>query len=126
MVMRSPQAMLTTCPWGSGAWAAAGGIGTFSGVNADSYDADGNLIDGGFCCDQVIVYAPQIDRFIWLMQFRRAVLPGDDPKEPSGPNRYRIAAASPAAGLPGSTSRWKSKATPCSPSCGKTACSCSG
>jgi hypothetical protein len=59
-------------------------------------DADGNLIDGGFCCDQVIVYAPQIDRFIWLMQFRRAVLPGDDPKEPSGPNRYRIAAASPA------------------------------
>ncbi|MGF1624288.1 MAG: NAD(P)H-dependent flavin oxidoreductase [Alphaproteobacteria bacterium] len=28
----------------SGAWAAAGGVGTFSGVNADSYDADGNLI----------------------------------------------------------------------------------
>jgi nitronate monooxygenase len=28
----------------SGAWAAAGGIGTVSGVNADSYDADGNVI----------------------------------------------------------------------------------
>lgn len=28
----------------SGSWAAAGGIGTFSGVNADSYDADGKLI----------------------------------------------------------------------------------
>ncbi|MDD3029447.1 MAG: nitronate monooxygenase [Alphaproteobacteria bacterium] len=28
----------------SGAWAAAGGVGTFSGVNADSYDADGNII----------------------------------------------------------------------------------
>jgi NAD(P)H-dependent flavin oxidoreductase YrpB (nitropropane dioxygenase family) len=28
----------------SGAWAAAGGVGTFSGVNADSYDADGNPI----------------------------------------------------------------------------------
>lgn len=28
----------------SGAWAAAGGIGTFSGVNADSYDEDGALI----------------------------------------------------------------------------------
>lgn len=28
----------------SGAWAAAGGIGTFSGVNADSYDADGNVL----------------------------------------------------------------------------------
>ncbi|MBX7199477.1 MAG: nitronate monooxygenase [Rhodospirillaceae bacterium] len=28
----------------SGAWAAAGGIGTFSGVNADSYDPSGNYI----------------------------------------------------------------------------------
>lgn len=28
----------------SGAWAASGGIGTFSGVNADSYDENGNLI----------------------------------------------------------------------------------
>ncbi len=28
----------------SGAWAAAGGIGTFSGVNADQYDADGQVI----------------------------------------------------------------------------------
>ncbi|MEQ8640629.1 MAG: nitronate monooxygenase [Alphaproteobacteria bacterium] len=28
----------------SGAWAAAGGVGTFSGVNADSYDADGRPI----------------------------------------------------------------------------------
>lgn len=27
----------------SGAWAAAGGVGTFSGVNADSYDEQGNL-----------------------------------------------------------------------------------
>ncbi|MDI9348463.1 MAG: nitronate monooxygenase [Candidatus Symbiobacter sp.] len=28
----------------SGAWAKAGGIGTFSGVNADSYDQNGNII----------------------------------------------------------------------------------
>lgn len=28
----------------SGAWAASGGVGTFSGVNADSYDEAGNLI----------------------------------------------------------------------------------
>jgi len=28
----------------SGAWAAAGGIGTFSAVNADSVDADGNIV----------------------------------------------------------------------------------
>ncbi|MFM8988403.1 MAG: nitronate monooxygenase, partial [Alphaproteobacteria bacterium] len=29
----------------SGAWARAGGVGTFSGVNADSYDADGRLME---------------------------------------------------------------------------------
>ena len=29
----------------SGAWASAGGVGTFSGVNADSYDENGNLLD---------------------------------------------------------------------------------
>ena len=28
----------------SGAWAASNGVGTFSGVNADSFDADGNLL----------------------------------------------------------------------------------
>ena len=28
----------------SGAWAATGGVGTFSGVNADSFDDDGNLV----------------------------------------------------------------------------------
>ena len=28
----------------AGAWAAAGGIGTVSAVNADSYDADGQII----------------------------------------------------------------------------------
>ena len=28
----------------SGAWAAAGGVGTFSGVNADSFDVDGTAI----------------------------------------------------------------------------------
>ncbi|MEW5728298.1 MAG: nitronate monooxygenase, partial [Pseudomonadota bacterium] len=28
----------------SGAWAAAGGVGTFSGVNADTYDENGKII----------------------------------------------------------------------------------
>lgn len=28
----------------SGAWALAGGVGTVSAVNADSYDADGNIV----------------------------------------------------------------------------------
>lgn len=43
--------------------------------------------DGGFCCDQIVQYVPTIDRIIWLMQYSRAPGPG--------PNRYRIAAASP-------------------------------
>ena len=29
----------------SGAWAACGGVGTFSGVNADSFDENGQLIE---------------------------------------------------------------------------------
>jgi hypothetical protein len=45
-----------------------------------------NTADGGFCCDQIVQYAPSIDRFIWLMQFST----GTD-----GKNRLRIAAASP-------------------------------
>lgn len=36
--------------------------------------------DGGFCCDQVVVYIPQIDMFVWLLQYRGAK------------NRIRIAA----------------------------------
>lgn len=44
--------------------------------------------DGGFCCDQIVQYVPSINRIIWLMQYSRAAGPG--------PNRYRIAAASPA------------------------------
>src|SRR5207244_943334 len=32
-------------------------------------DASGNALDAGLCCDQRLQYVPQIDRFIWLMQF---------------------------------------------------------
>jgi hypothetical protein len=54
-------------------------------------DAAGNLLDRGLCCDQVIQYAPQIDRFIWLMQFC-----GSGPGSClNGINKIRIAAASP-------------------------------
>ena len=45
-----------------------------------------NTADGGFCCDQIVHYAPSIDRFIWLMQFGTGA---------NGKNRLRIAAASP-------------------------------
>jgi hypothetical protein len=65
-------------------------------------DSSNNLIDGGLCCDQVVQYIPSIDRFVWLMQFRRATLPTDTPcpcppgTGSTGPNRLRLAAASPA------------------------------
>jgi hypothetical protein len=43
--------------------------------------------DGGFCCDQIVQYVPSIDRYIWLIQTNRSA---------TGPNRERIAVASPA------------------------------
>ena len=45
-----------------------------------------NTLAGGFCCDQIIQYAPSIDRFIWLLQYSQAG---------SGINAYRLASASP-------------------------------
>lgn len=35
--------------------------------------------DGGFCCDQVVEYVPQVDLFVWLLQYG------------GSPNRIRIA-----------------------------------
>ncbi len=54
-------------------------------------DATGTLLDNGLCCDQILQYVPQIDRFIWLMQFCGSGTTGCL----SGINRVRIAAASP-------------------------------
>ena len=57
-------------------------------------DAAGNLLDNGLCCDQVIQYAPQIDRFIWLMQFcGTGAATGGTCLQ--GINKLRIASASP-------------------------------
>jgi hypothetical protein len=39
--------------------------------------------DGGFCCDQVVIYLPRQDMFVWLMQYW---------KGGNGKNRIRIAA----------------------------------
>lgn len=44
-------------------------------------------LTGGFCCDQIIIYVPSIDRFIWLLQYSQV--------NKTGPNAYRLAAASP-------------------------------
>ncbi len=59
--------------------------------------------DGGLCCDQVVQYIPQINRFVWLMQFWPVQLYDSNGKpmfdgngKPiKGKNRIRIAAASP-------------------------------
>lgn len=45
-----------------------------------------NNLAGGFCCDQVLQYAPQIDRFLWLLQYQQGG---------TGANAYRLAMASP-------------------------------
>lgn len=52
-------------------------------------DAAGNLLDNGLCCDQIIRYVPQIDRFVWLMQFC-----GTGTGCLAGINKVRIASAS--------------------------------
>ena len=51
---------------------------------------------GGFCCDQVVQYAPSIDRFIWVLQYGQTHLSTDPAGKSTGPNIYRIAFASPA------------------------------
>lgn len=54
-------------------------------------DSSGNPLDRGFCCDQIVQYVPQIDRYIWLMQFC-----GTGPGSClNGINKLRIASASP-------------------------------
>ena len=58
--------------------------------SAPSKDAAGNLLDNGLCCDQIIRYVPQIDRFVWLMQFCGSGTTGCL----SGINKVRIASAS--------------------------------
>ena len=71
----------------SGNWYAA--YSTDSGSTFTSVDPTtifDNTADGGFCCDQIIQYAPSIDRFLWLMQFSTGS---------NGKNRLRLAAASP-------------------------------
>ncbi|MCI4668124.1 MAG: hypothetical protein MRZ79_08175 [Bacteroidia bacterium] len=53
--------------------------------------------DGGFCCDQVLHYVPQVDRFFWLLQYQR---------NGSGNNRLRLAAQSTADVVSSNGSSW--------------------
>src|SRR4029453_8291211 len=42
-------------------------------------------LGGGFCCDQVVVYVPSVDRFVWLLQYQ---------KDSAGQGALRVAEAS--------------------------------
>lgn len=52
---------------------------TFSNINPTTIFPQS---DGGFCCDQVVVYIPRIDMFVWLLQYSSS----------GGKNRLRMAA----------------------------------
>jgi hypothetical protein len=58
--------------------------------------------DGGFCCDQIVRYAPQIDRFVWLIQYGTS--------RSTGQNHYVLALASPAKLAADPTHAWSAYA----------------
>jgi hypothetical protein len=53
--------------------------------------------DGGLCCDQVVVYLPTQDIFVWLLQYQPVVNTAVTPNVITTPDRLRIAWATPAA-----------------------------
>jgi hypothetical protein len=84
----------------SAAFSVDGGV-TFTELKPTTVFKDNP--DGGFCCDQVVQYIPSIDRFVWVLQYF-----GPNPSDPSkGPNRERIAAASPATIISSGGMTWK-------------------
>ncbi len=52
--------------------------------------------DGGLCCDQVVTYVPQQNIFVWLLQYWAAPITLNG-KATTGPDRLRVAWATPAA-----------------------------
>ncbi len=63
---------------------------TFKTINPTAIFPD--TLAGGFCCDQVIYYVPAIERFIWLLQYKRG---NNGVANNALGNAYRIATASP-------------------------------
>jgi hypothetical protein len=53
--------------------------------------------DGGVCCDQSVIYVPSVNIFVWLLQYWPAPIGTSGGKTVTGPNRLRIAWATPAA-----------------------------
>jgi len=71
---------------------------TFHSFNPGSLYSD--FPDGGVCCDQIVQYVPQINRFVWLDQYW-GNLGGT-----SGKNRYRLAVFPPSAVTAGGLTSW--------------------
>jgi hypothetical protein len=53
--------------------------------------------DGGLCCDQIVVYLPQHNLFVWLLQYQPVVNTAVTPNVITTPDRLRVAWATPAA-----------------------------
>lgn len=93
---RAGNVVFYTFNWGA-AYSVDGGR-SFTRVDAAA-GFDGLPAGEGFCCDQEVIYAPAIDRFIWVRQTGQATA--------SGENRYRIAVASPSEFTSSSAPTWK-------------------
>lgn len=83
--------------WETANWFAAYSLDGAHFTEIDPTTLFPNNADGGFCCDQIVQYVPSIDRIVWVMQYAQG---------PSGTNRYRIAAASPASVKSSSGTSW--------------------
>lgn len=55
--------------------------------------------DGGPCCDQIVQYVPQINRFIWIIQYKASS---------AGYDRYRVAVFPPSSVTANGLSTWVS------------------
>jgi hypothetical protein len=89
--------------------AAVGDVVFYSGNSAAAFSLDGGAtftfvqpdvlfgsVDGGFCCDTLVRYAPSVNRFLWLTQYSCSPNPAC-PGTSGNSNRYRLAVASPEA-----------------------------
>ena len=64
---------------------------TFTYLNPATAFGAASSPAGGFCCDQVVTYVPQVKRFVWILQYW---IPGAPKKKhPTGVNVIRVATA---------------------------------
>jgi hypothetical protein len=64
---------------------------TFTYLNPATAFGAASSPAGGFCCDQVVTYVPQVKRFVWILQYW---IPGEPAKKNArGVNLIRVATA---------------------------------